>query len=166
MSTANIDESSHEQGRVVLAGFIGNDEQWETFRHLWKKGLGSQRERLHTKSLRWKKAATKELLKRLAPIPFHCGLRPVYGTIVDSDFSDLLEDDLDRSIHKPYPLALLPMVLSVINEIPQAETIRFIFDQQLEYEGVVRLMFQVLKNYKTPQGHPSSQVSSLCIKAH
>ncbi|HEY2461597.1 MAG TPA: hypothetical protein VGI16_12355 [Candidatus Acidoferrum sp.] len=151
MLTAYIDESSHEAGTVVLAGFIGTKEQWESFIPLWKNALG-QRKRLHTRRLRWKQPATKSLLERLAPIPFKCGLRPVYASVTDSDFSDLLETDLEKWIHKTYILAVLPMLLLIINNIPENETIRFVFDQQLQYENFVRLIFLYLERYKTADG--------------
>ena len=151
MLTAYIDESSHETGTVVLGGFIGNKEQWETFLPQWRKGLG-KRTRLHTKELRWNKPATKSLLTRLAPIPFDCGLRPIYASVTDSDYSDLLENDLEKWVHKTYIVAALPMMLLAINSIPADETIKFVFDQQLQYENMVKIMHLFLQKHKTPSG--------------
>lgn len=90
MLTAYMDESGHEADRVVLAGFLGNRDQWKLFEAAWRKGLGRRRN-LHMKELRWHKPERiKELLASLAPIPYRCGLTALYSTVLASDYSDLI----------------------------------------------------------------------------
>src|ERR1043166_5256600 len=132
MLTAYVDESSHEKGTVVLAGFIGNEEQWKTFVPLWKKGLGPQRKRLHMKKLRWR-SSDERMLATLAPIPYDSGLTPLISEITDTDFANLVTNDLERKLNKTYLVALMPLLLLCMERVPSTETIAFVFDQQIEY---------------------------------
>src|SRR2546426_907405 len=59
MLTVYLDESGHEGKVVIVAGFLGNDNQWEQCAKKWQAGLGPQRRLLHMKDLRWSKHSTR-----------------------------------------------------------------------------------------------------------
>jgi hypothetical protein len=155
MLTAYMDESSHEAGRVVLAGFIGKREQWSSLEKAWKETLWKfgKRPSLHMKRLRWK-GTTKQLLLNLAPVPFDCGLTPLYATVDKDQYADLLTDDLDKSINRTYQVALMPLLLQTLGSFPVEERIKFVFDAQTIYKDFVHLIFRTLKKYKTPSRKP------------
>ena len=78
MLTAYLDESGHEsKGLIILAGFLGNFDQWTKCEAGWKAALG-KRQHLHTKELRWSKPErVKRLLESLGPVPHFAGLQGV-----------------------------------------------------------------------------------------
>jgi hypothetical protein len=156
MLTAYMDESSHEAGRVVLAGFVGRKKQWVCLSASWKETLWKfgKRTSLHMKKLRWKKSSTQKLLSALAPLPYDCGLTPLYATVDKDQYADLLKDDLDKFVNRTYQVALMPLLLQMLEILPVEERIKFVFDEQTQYMSFVHLMFHTLKKYKTPAGKP------------
>ena len=77
MLTAYLDVSGHEGSHVIVAGFLGTDDQWKECAEKWKKGLGPQRKLLHMKELRFNKFGIKRMLEFLGAIPHACGSRAV-----------------------------------------------------------------------------------------
>lgn len=154
MLTAYMDESGHEENRVVLAGFLGNSEQWKLFEKEWQKGLG-RRKNLHMRDLRWHKPERiRKLLISLAPIPYQCGLTAIYSTVLASDYSDLIVGTPRQVTSKSWLVALMPLLLRTMQQVPSHERIKFVFDQQTQYEPFTRTMFRVLEEHKTPNGKP------------
>src|SRR6266567_874099 len=152
MLTAYMDESGyggHDNGRIVLAGFLGSMSQWKDIENKWATALG-KKTRFHMTELRWSGRnleRSQSLLTRLAPIPNECGLTAVFSSVKLSDYADLIAGDLYREkINKPYTVAILPMLLTVLDEVPQDQRIKFVFEQQNEYEIWVRATFQLFKN--------------------
>jgi hypothetical protein len=152
MLTAYMDESSHDKGTVVLAGFMGDESHWQAFLPRWKQALGDKS--LHTKKLNWHNLQTRHLLAQLAPIPFESELLPIVSIITDTDYADLLTTEFDKKINKPYLVALRPMFLQVLDRIPSTETVKFLLDRQLQYENFSRLIFDTFDDYVTPDGRP------------
>ena len=155
MLTAYMDESSHEAGRVVIGGFLGAKESWLALKKEWKAALerNGKRSGLHMKRLRWK-GSTQKLLAELAPIPRLCNLRPLYSTIDAADYEDLIENPLDKFINKTYQHAVMALLLLILDRLPREERIKFVFDEQTTYKEMVRVIFRVLKKYRTPNGKP------------
>jgi hypothetical protein len=60
MLTIYLDESGHETSdHVVIAGFLGADEQWAAFDLDWRKALKGNTT-FHSKSLRWNQERTRK----------------------------------------------------------------------------------------------------------
>ena len=86
MLTAYLDESGQEsKGFVFIAGFLGNEEQWNKCAADWKAALGN-RHGLHMRKLRWTSPRTPGLLAKLRPVPRKSGLEPMIGGVKVSEF--------------------------------------------------------------------------------
>lgn len=143
MLTGYFDESGHEsKSHVIIAGFVGNKEQWDKFGKLWREGLG-KRSGLHMGDLRWSKAQTEGLLKRLGPIPAKCSLEAVMGGVRVSDYEDLIDGSPWEKLAKGYFLALYPLVIQLLRWVPMNERIELIFDKQEQYEPIAHFIFNV-----------------------
>jgi hypothetical protein len=154
MLTAYLDESGHESPEhVVVAGFMGNDEQWRELIPLWRTGLG-KRKGLHMHSLRWNTDRTKRLLERLGPIPHNCRLTPLLGTVRVSHYADIASGLILHKLAKGYLFAVWPIMFNAIRAIPAEETLELVFEEQHEYEGWVRMIFASFRGFTTPTGMP------------
>ena len=72
MLIAYLDESmeNNPRGYTVMAGFLGNKNQWTTCAEEWRKAL-VPKQNLHVKKLRgWKNNRHEEMLKKLAAVPY------------------------------------------------------------------------------------------------
>jgi hypothetical protein len=135
MMTAYIDESGHEgKGWMFLAGYLGSEDQWKRFVPAWKAGLGPQRKSLHLTDLRWNKDRTKQLLKRLGPIPEGCGLTPILGGIRYGDYEDLVTGSPAAKLLKGWLTCLFTIVLETLRVVPDGERLELVFEEQREYE--------------------------------
>src|SRR5271157_452890 len=78
--TAYFDESGIHEGdhRCVVAGFVGNDPQWQAFASDWIAAI-KPRKNLHMCELPWKRRPHRviPLLASLGPIPSKYNLRHV-----------------------------------------------------------------------------------------
>ena len=117
MLTAYLDESGHEgHGWVFVAGFYGNDDQWQHVAAEWKKALG-KRTKFHMRSLRWKHRRTKDLLAALGPLPAHCKLQRIAGGVRVSDYADLIHaGTMHEKASKGYVLCLLALMVQVLRQ--------------------------------------------------
>lgn len=141
MLTVYLDESGHETPtHVVIAGFVGNDEQWKEFAPEWMRAVGPSGS-LHMKDLRWERDSTRQRLARLGPIPHQFGLHPVIGAVNVSDFSDLLSDPVTQYALPGYIAALHPIMIDLLRFTPPGERIKFVFDQQEQYQPIVEVLF-------------------------
>jgi hypothetical protein len=163
MMRVYIDESGHEGNAwVVLAGFVGTEENWKAFVPKWKEALGPQRKRLHMNRLRWNSERTRRLLARLGPIPHDCGLECVMGGVRVSDYEDLVVGTDDERLLRGYIAALSPMVTQILRGIPKNERIEFVFEEQRQYEPYVNMTMPFftmpgsasLPDYFTDEGLP------------
>jgi len=132
MLTAYLDESGIEEERVVVAGFLGNKEQWNAFGPRWINERGAKKS-VHCKELRWQNERTKQLLERLGPVAKECGLTPLHGSVRVSDFIDLVPLGM-RPRFKGYLLCLYAVVLHILKSVPVDERVKLVLEQQNEYE--------------------------------
>lgn len=133
MLRAYIDESGHEsKGWMFIAGYLGNEEQWQDFVPKWKAALG-QRKFLHMKELRWKKESTKRLLERLGPIPEACGLEGAMCGVRYQDYEDLVTGTAYERLIKGYIACLIPMVIQILRGIPKHERLELFLEEQRQY---------------------------------
>ncbi|MGA7907837.1 MAG: DUF3800 domain-containing protein [Candidatus Sulfotelmatobacter sp.] len=140
MLTAYLDESGHEGKIVVVAGFLGDDSQWEQCVEKWREGLGPQRRRLHMKQLRWSKHGIRKMLEKLGGIPHKCGLRAVIGVAPVDYYGDLVTGTMAEKLTKGYYLAVIGIIEAILKNTPKAETIKLVFEQQEEYEASTRII--------------------------
>ena len=139
---AYLDETGiHEpKNSCIIAGFLGNEDQWARFDEEWKKGLG-KRERLHMKDLQWSKPErVAALLSRLGLIPEACGLERIYGSVRGADYEDLVPDDpMMRLIASPYMMAMQPCIIQTMRHVPAHESVLFTFERQDRYSPLAHL---------------------------
>jgi hypothetical protein len=93
------------------------------------------------RELHWKHPRTERLLARLGPIPHAHGLKPVFGVVRVSDYGDLLEHPTEQVLVGGYLCALHPVIRQVLLAFPGTERIKWIFEEQEQYEPLVRLVF-------------------------
>jgi hypothetical protein len=152
MLTAYLDESGHEANDVVIiAGFLGNDEQWIRCAEEWKRGLGPQRKLLHMKDLRWSKFGTRKLLATLGGIPHACGLHAVMAGVRVTEYYDLVAGSIAEKLCKGYYFALIAIIDSILKNIPGDETVKLVLESQKEYEGSAHFIFEA-RDEVTPSG--------------
>ena len=158
MLTAYLDESGHEGSPVIVAGFLGNDEQWRECAKQWQIGLGPQRRLLHMKALRWSKHGIRRTLETLGRIPHQCGLRAVMGVAPVEYYSDLVAGTLAEKLTKGYYIAVIAIADAILKNIPKDERVKFVFEQQVEYEKNAQMIFAA-SQHKTSIGE--SQISGV-----
>jgi hypothetical protein len=162
MLTGYFDESGQESDqRVVLAGFLGNNDEWTALKGPWRIALG-KRKALHMTELRWhgKRASrTKALLERLGPIPRECGLLPVWASVRVSDYLDLVDDTiLTRTLSKGYIVAIQPLLAGILTYASLLdERVALVFEQQDQFSGIataIGTLFAAFDFFKTADGLP------------
>ncbi len=151
MLTAYLDESGHEGNLVIIAGFMGHDDEWTECAERWRNGLGPQRRLLHMKSLRWSKHGTRKLLATLGAIPHECGLRAVMAVTPVQHYEDLVSGTLAQKLVKGYYLSVIGIIDAILKNVPKDETVKFVFEQQEEYELSTRIILNA-RNDMTSTG--------------
>jgi hypothetical protein len=148
--TAYVDETGQDTPEhVFLAGFAGNDEQWKRFATAWSARLGN-RKRFHMAELRWAMPRTERLLQRLGPIPYACGLQPIFGGVRVSDYADLVRGPIEKLAMAGYIAALYPLVIKTLAWVPSNERIEFIFEEQGRYQTVATLVLGAIAGSRDP----------------
>ena len=141
MLTGYFDESGHDGiGHVTVAGFVGDDTQWNALTAKWKNALG-KRKSLHMNRLRFSHESVREFLATLGPIPHLSGLTPVCQSIRVSDYWDLVAGTRFEKASKGYLLCLFPMMRAMHKYFPKQESIKMVFEEQREYEIKAHIMF-------------------------
>jgi hypothetical protein len=165
MLTAYLDESGHEtKDAVIIAGFLGNDEQWRECAAQWRAALG-KRKALHMKTLRWKKDSTRCLLERLGPIPHQCGLRALIGMLRVTDYYDLVSGTKAEKMLKGYYFCLMTIFDAVVKNTPKDERVKFVFEGQKEYEIRAKNFFNANEHRRTSAGEPKFSAIEFIPKA-
>ena len=142
MYSVYLDESGHETGEhVVLAGYLGSEDQWLSFEREWKEALGPT-ESFHIAKLRWNKDSTRRRLATLGPIPHRHGLIKVVGAVKVSDYADLPRNMSDSYAVQGYHICLFPIIVEVLKAVPPGQDIRWVFEEQHDYEQQARNVFR------------------------
>ncbi|HKD62298.1 MAG TPA: DUF3800 domain-containing protein [Terracidiphilus sp.] len=138
MLTAYLDESGHDRKDFALiAGFLGNAEQWEKCEEDWIAALGSRRH-LHMNSLQWsKEQRVGRLLARLGPIPHAAGLTALYAVARVADYEDLIDGTHMQKLMKGYQICVLGIVNLLMQDTSPNETFKTVFENQNEYANSV-----------------------------
>lgn len=154
MLTAYLDESGHEtKDAAIVAGFLGNDDQWQQCANEWRVALGN-RKSFHAKKLRFKKDRDRQLLEKLGPIPHRCGLRALLGVVPANSYYDLVSGTEAEKMTKGYYFCLITIFNAIVKNTPKDEAVKFVFESQNEYEIRARLFFESNKHHLTTSGKP------------
>lgn len=146
--TAYVDESQHDATtrHVVVAGFCGDEPQWNAIVGPWRLGLGNKKA-LHMKDLYWNGAAaerrTKPLLAALGAVPSICKLSPVYGAARISDYWDLIQGEPELEQKVCGYMVCLAVIFSVfVTVLPEGTEVKVVCEEQNEYEPLARALFR------------------------
>lgn len=140
--TAYFDESGIHEGdhRCVVAGFVGNDAQWQAFIADWIPAI-RPRANLHMKELRWKQHSRSigQMLAKLGPIPYKYNLIPVGVSVRWNDYNAIIKGKPRMSPHlsHPYVQCSICCMATVLLEVIAggSDSVYFLFDRQ---EGLRR----------------------------
>jgi hypothetical protein len=150
--TVYLDETQHSvpQDYAFVAGFRGTEEQWNKCVTAWKSALG-KRPALHMCDLRWggvhAEHRVKPLLERLGPIPYECGLIPVYGGVRVSDYYDLMADEtIFKQKVMGYMVCLAAAFTLLMETVPGHESIKIVCEAQEEYEISAKRLFKIFRH--------------------
>jgi hypothetical protein len=158
MITAYLDESEHSDASkyTVVAGFRGKKKQWESLVSAWKEALGA-RKHLHMGELRWNDSKAEKrvrpLLGKLGPIPYECGLIPVFGAVKTADYFDLIRDDPQLSQFGGYLLSISHVFTTLLETIPAHERIKIVCEAQETYESFVHEVFAAFQKTAANEGY-------------
>jgi len=112
----------------VVAGFIGNQGQWESCVEEWQQVLNRRkRKALHMTDLRWNQR-TKDFLDEIGPIPHRHGLTRIMGAVNNEDCKDLIEGRIRDRQAVPYLLSMQACVAHVLQHLPEDEKVAFVFE--------------------------------------
>ncbi len=130
------DDDPRENHCCVVAGYIGNSDQWHALAAEWIPAI-RPRKNLHMKKLRWNQHPERiaPLLARLGPLPEKYNLQPVQVWVRWCDYKAVFGQS-DDPFMEPYVLcANISIITSLLEFLPDDDSIYFIFDRQ---EGLRR----------------------------
>jgi len=131
---------------VAVAGFYGQDDQWNALSFSWKQALG-RRKALRMKTLRIdsRPQRAKCLLDGLAPIPERNGLKPLCSLVRVADYRDLIKDGTQATTALAGYLACLSTILIALNHaVPGHENIKVVCEIQRGHEAEAIRMFRIV----------------------
>jgi len=131
---------------VAVAGFYGQDDQWNALSFSWKQALG-RRKALRMKTLRIdsKPQRAKCLLDGLAPIPERNGLKPLCSLVRVADYEDLIKDGPQATTALAGYLACLSTILIALNHaVPGHESIKVVCEIHRDHQTEAVRMFRVV----------------------
>lgn len=159
--TAYLDESSGSpDGFYVVGGYLGNDTAWRVCSTLWKDALAEYGlSSLHLKELRLgsNKAEKRHgaMLEHFGKIPAKCGLYAIYGSVTQSDYTDLTNDTNAQIAMDGYPLALWTAIPAILRFIPPTDRLKLVFEQQIEHAAMREIVLSQIAaqtQYRTTTG--------------
>ncbi len=130
--TAYFDESGvHGQDACIVAGFLGNDAQWQAMIADWIPAL-KQRKNLHMKKLRWNQYPDRiaNSLAQLGTIPHKYNLKGVAAAIKWSDYNAIVKGKVKSSFANPYQMCAFCAISVVLVELARDDDVYFVFDRQ------------------------------------
>jgi hypothetical protein len=152
MVTVYLDETQQNTpaAYAFVAGFRGTDDEWNCFLPKWTSALGGKKS-LHLTDLRWNsgrgKNRVRDLLAKLGPIPYECGLVPVFGGVRVSDYFDLIEGDseFERKV-QGYTVCLAAVFCLLMGTLQGHEQLKVVCEAQDNYEPKARKLFKVFRH--------------------
>jgi hypothetical protein len=139
--TGYFDESGVHKGDhlCVVAGFIGNENQWGSYINDWITALGPQRKNLHMQSLRWKQHPQRiaALLEKLGPIPHRYNLTPVYSAMYQRDYREIMEGNVAPEYTTPFMTCAQTCMAITLQEVIGDSEVAFIFERRRVDNGAI-----------------------------
>lgn len=131
--TAYFDESGIHKGNhwCVVAGFVGNDAQWQALAADWIPAIKPRRN-LHMRDLRWNHdpQRIKTLLSTVGPIPHKYNLVPVMAAIRWSDYNSIVKGRVNEQFVAPYMFCAHACMIVSLFEVVGSDDVYFLFDRQ------------------------------------
>lgn len=130
--TGYFDESGvHGADACVVAGFVGNDAQWQALAADWIPAIKPAKN-LHLRTLRWKQhpEAVAKRLANLGPIPHKYNLKGVVAGIKWSDFNAIVKGKVTSRFANAYQMCAYCAISVVLMEVADDDDVYFIFDGQ------------------------------------
>jgi hypothetical protein len=158
--TAYFDESGvHGQHSCVIAGFVGNDAQWQSLASDWIKAI-KPRTNIHMKKLRWNQHPERiaPLLAKLGPIPHKYNLKPVTVSLSWSHYNSIVKGNVDERFTNPYIVAAWVAIAVVMNQIAANDDVLFIFDRQ---EGRRRETMEYMRDVLLKETRVDSRIKNI-----
>ncbi len=156
--TAYLDESEHSVSDkyMAVAGFVGNDDQWNALVPAWREGLGNRKAlRMSDLRFRSKPERARKLLARLGPIPYRCGLTPVAGVVRVSDYYDIVAGSKEAKRElSGYIVCLSGIIHALHRLIPSQHSIRIVCEMQPAYQHSAQKMWWALTRIIAHPKHP------------
>src|SRR5580704_3157557 len=144
--TAYFDESGvhHGDHLCVVAGFVGNDAQWQAFAADWIPAIRPRLNLLMTE-LPWTRRPHRvtPLLEKLGPIPHKYNLKPVSVSLPWSDYNSVVKGKVDPTFTNPYIACAMAAISVTLREIAGTDEVFFLFDRQ---EGLRRETMEMLRD--------------------
>jgi len=151
--TAYLDESqiTEDTRHVVIAGFYGENSNWDALGGEWKDALKNRSGHLHMTDLRWNSTQAekriKPLLEKLGLLPYRQGLTPIYGATKISHFADLLKTDPEKAAFSGYTVCFSQILGKLCVYLPAHASLRVICEEQRVYQGLAQSMFHLVAKW-------------------
>jgi hypothetical protein len=131
---------------VAVAGFYGQDDQWNAFSLGLETGARSRKVfRMKTPRIDSKPQRAKCLRDALARIPERHGLKPLCSVVRVADYMDLIEDGAQATTALAGYLACLSTILIALSRaVPGHESIKIVCEIQRSHETEAIRMFRVI----------------------
>jgi hypothetical protein len=159
--TAYFDESGIHEGEhfCIVAGFIGNDAQWQALAAEWVPAI-KPRLNLHMRKLRWNqhRERIEPLLARLGPIPAKYNLIPIAVGVRWSDWNAVVKGKIREKFTNPYVMCAHCCMGTILLEVLGSDDVYFLFDRQ---EGLRRETMTILRDFGFERVGVDSRVKDL-----
>lgn len=161
LMTAYFDESGIHGGDTwcIVAGFVGNDAQWQAFAADWITAI-RPRENLHLKKLRWNQHPERiaPLLATTGPIPAKYNLTPVAVGVRWRDYNSIAKGKIREKFTNPYMICAYCAMATVLFEVLGSDDIYFLFDRQ---EGLRKETMHTLRDFVFDRVGVDSRIKGL-----
>jgi hypothetical protein len=159
MITIYLDESRHSDpdSYMVVAGFWGNENQWDALIPEWIAALG-KRKALHMRTLRLNSTRgakrARSFLARMGQLPYKHGLTPIYGAVKTSDYLEIVVNTKHEKEFPGYAVCITAVMQRLSKRIPAYQTIKIVCEIQKSYEEIACRTFRQVRAAR-PISEPS-----------
>jgi hypothetical protein len=161
LMTAYFDESGIHEGDhyCVVAGFVGNDAQWQALAADWIPAI-KPRNNLHMTELRWNQHPERiaPLLAKTGPIPGKYNLTPVAIGLKWQDYNAIAKGKIREKFTNPYMMCAHCAMATVLYEVIGSDDIYFLFDRQ---EGLRKETMHTLRDFVFDRVGVDSRIKGL-----
>jgi hypothetical protein len=152
-----FDESGHSDV-FVIAGFVGDRDQWSFLESEW--GKVTKGRRIHLSEMRINNT-TERLLGELAPVPSGAELQPVYVSVRRKHFADMLDGNGERLFFNSYAICLQGLLPFLHKQLDPTCSIKLVFESNRLMDAHAEVVFERHQDLRTTDGRfrfPSREV--------